>query len=212
MARLAPCLVRARAVIDARWPEHDRTMDGWIGDAAHQARRSDHNPNARGVVDAIDVDMWGGNTPVHRPSVVAGLICHPATNYVIFNRRIFQRSDRFRPRVYSGINPHDKHCHCSITQSVTAENDPTPWSLLAGFPAWPTLRKGSTGRAAYELQAYLNAWGASLVCDAVIGQHSDGAIRAFQLAHNVPNSIIVVDGRRQGDGIVGPKTRAALFG
>lgn len=214
MARLAPSLVRARAVIDARWPEHDRTMDGWIGDAAHQARRSDHNPNERDIVDAIDVDMFGGSTPVHRPSVVAGLMVHPATNYVIHDRRIYQRADQFRPRVYNGINPHDKHCHCSIMQSPMAEHDPTPWTLLAAFPIWPTLAKDTTtGRSVRvrELQAYLNAWGASLALDGVFGVRTDAAVRAFQLGRDVPNSIKVTSAGRVGDGIVGPATRAALF-
>lgn len=210
MARLAPSLVHARVVINARWPEHDRTLDGWIGDAAHQARRSDHNPNARDIVDAIDVDMFGGATPVHRPSVVAGLMVHPATHYVIHDRRIYQREDQFRPRVYNGINPHDQHCHCSIIQSTTAEQDPTPWTLLSAFPAWPSMAKGATGRTVRELQAYLNAWGASLILDGVLGPKTDAAIRAFQVRLNVPNSIIITPSGRMGDGIVGPKTRGAL--
>jgi murein L,D-transpeptidase YcbB/YkuD len=202
MARLAPSLVRARAVIDARWPGRDRTSDGWIGDAAHQGRTSDHNPNVRGVVDAIDVDTVAvpGTVQVHVPSVLAGMMVHPATHYVINRRRIFRSEDQFRPRLYDGINPHTGHAHLSIRQTVGAENDPTPWTLLAHLPLWPTLREGDTGRAARELQAYLNAHGAALAVDGNLGPASGAAIRAFQRARGLTP-----------DGIVGAYTRAKIF-
>ena len=203
MARLAPSLVRARVTLDARWPDRDRTSDGWIGDAAHQARQSDHNPNARGIVDAIDVDVDG----IHVPTLIAACIVHPATHYVIHNRRIMDRDDRFRPMIYTGANPHDKHLHESIRQSMSAENDPTPWSLLAGIPTWPSLRQGATGPRVVALQAILNGQGASLIVDGVFGRYTDGAARAFQRRHNVRNSVVA----GQGDGIVGPYTRVALF-
>jgi hypothetical protein len=200
MARLAPSLVRARTVIDARWPYRDRRSDGWIGDVAHQGRNSDHNPNARGIVDAIDVDMFGGTTPVTRGAIVAGFIVHPATNYVIFNRRIFQADDLFRPRVYNGINPHTEHCHCSVFQSVSAENNPAPWTMLAGWPDWPYLRKTSAGQHVRELQALLNAWGSSLACDGDFGPATDTAVRAYQARYGLAV-----------DGIVGSETRGHLF-
>lgn len=202
MARLAPSLVRARAIIDARWPDRDRTSDGWIGDPAHQARQSDHNPNVRGVVDAIDVDMFGGPSPVIRGVIVAAGIMHPAINYVIFNRRIYQASDSFRPRYYDGINPHDRHCHYSIHQSVAAENSNYPWSLLATWPTWGLLGRelASSGNSVDELQAFLNAWGASLVVDGDFGPATDTAVRNLQRTHGLAV-----------DGLVGPITRSLLF-
>lgn len=197
---LAPSLVRGRAVIDGRWPTRDRASDGWIGDAAHQGRTSDHNPNVRDSVNAIDVDMFGGGTPVHRASIVAGAMVHPATEYVIFWRRIYQRSDQFRPRVYNGINPHDKHAHVSIRQSISAENDPTPWTVWAAFPQWGTLRAGTAGRAERELQAFLNAHGWALAVDGDFGAKTDAAVREFQASRAIGV-----------DGIVGPVTRGKLF-
>lgn len=203
MAKLAPSLVRARTTIDARWPNRDRTSDGWIGDAAHQARQSDHNPNGRGIVDAIDVDRDG----IHVPTLIAAFIVHPATNYVIHNRRIYDRANRFRPAAYTGDNPHTGHVHESIRQAVSAENDPTPWSLIAAPPVWPELRKGATGSAVVALQAVLNGQGASLVVDGSFGPATDAAVRAFQRVHNVRNSVV----NGNGDGIVGTFTRVALF-
>lgn len=202
MYRLAPSLVRARTVIDNRWPGRDRASDGWIGDPAHQARTSDHNPNDRGMVDAIDVDMYGGTTIVHRPSIVAGLMLHPSTEYVIFNRRIFRKADRFRPRVYTGINPHTGHCHCSISQTVAAEQNSAPWVLLAAFPSWPTLGRGlpATPTQIRQLQAFLNACGASLAIDGSFGYATDQAIRNFQRSKGLTV-----------DGVVGYHTRKKMF-
>lgn len=203
MATLAVPLANARHLIDIRWPQRDRASDGWIGDAAHQGRTSDHNPNGRGVVDALDVDMFGGATPVHRPSIVAAFLTHPAINYVIFNRRIFQNSDGMRPRTYSGINPHDKHCHGSIFQSPAQERSTYDWPILRQFPYWHTLARGQSNTVtaeAVQLQAYLNAWGAALVIDGDFGNATHAAVQRFQAARGL-----------HVDGIVGPKTYAALM-
>lgn len=199
-ARLAPSLHLARTTIDRRWPQRDRASDGWIGDEAHAMRNSDHNPNSRDLVDALDIDMFGGVTPVHRPSIVAGLMCHVGVNYVIFNRRIYDADDGYRPRVYNGINPHDKHTHVSIRQNTTAEQSTQPWAVLGAFPAWPVLRAGAEGTPAYQLQAFLNAWGSSLVVDGDFGSKTEAAVVAFQTRHGL-----------KVDGIVGGQTRRKLF-
>lgn len=56
MARLVAAGVTLRAQINKRWPTREKTSDGWIGDRAHAARKSDHNPDSRGWVHALDVD------------------------------------------------------------------------------------------------------------------------------------------------------------
>jgi hypothetical protein len=55
MARLVAAGVTLRAQINKRWPTREKASDGWIGDRAHAARKSDHNP-LNGWVYALDVD------------------------------------------------------------------------------------------------------------------------------------------------------------
>ena len=45
-----------RDQIDTWYADRRSTSDGWLGDARHSARKSDHNPDTDGCVRAIDVD------------------------------------------------------------------------------------------------------------------------------------------------------------
>ena len=56
MARLVAAGVKLRDQVNKRFPSRDKASDGWIGDRAHSARKSDHNPDARGWVHALDID------------------------------------------------------------------------------------------------------------------------------------------------------------
>jgi hypothetical protein len=56
MARLVAAGVVLRSQTNRRWPDRDKASDGWWGDRAHAARTSDHNPDARGWVHALDID------------------------------------------------------------------------------------------------------------------------------------------------------------
>lgn len=138
MARLAANLKNLRAEIDARWPARDRTSDGWIGDAAHQARKSDHNPDQRGVVHAIDVDKDG----IDPHLLVRQAIRHTGVEYVIFDRTIWSRRHGFRARAYTGGNPHTGHVH--VSGRADAEGDLTPWGIADGRPQ-PNLQRPVPG-------------------------------------------------------------------
>lgn len=122
---LAPSLAQLRREINARWPGRDKTTDGTIGDAAHSSRASDHNPNARGSVNAIDIDKDG----IDVAGLIALLVTDPRVYYVIYNRRIWQRKYGFKPRPYSGLNAHTQHLHVSIIQSVAAEQNTATWGV-----------------------------------------------------------------------------------
>lgn len=222
MAVLAPTLCRCRSEINYRWPHRDHGSDGWIGDLAHRLTRSDHNPNGRGVVDAIDIDVDG----IVPALLVAILIRHPATNYVIWNRKIWSRSNGFVARAYTGPDPHTGHVHCSISQSVTAENNSQPWGIgsiivipvvlppstgpielawaqrLAG--ALPVLSLSPTGRRSVrKAQALLNiADGtAHLTEDGGFGPLTLATTKQFQRVYHLDD-----------DGVIGAKTWAALVG
>jgi len=58
MARLVAAGVTLRAQVNKRWESRDKASDGWIGDRAHAARgsKSDHNPDVKGWVHALDID------------------------------------------------------------------------------------------------------------------------------------------------------------
>lgn len=63
--RLVAAGVTLRRQVDQAFPRRDRRSDGWIGDKAHQARKSDHNPDSRGWVHALDIDadLYGPKRP-----------------------------------------------------------------------------------------------------------------------------------------------------
>jgi hypothetical protein len=110
-----------REQIDDAFPDRDRKSDGWIGDAAHSNRKSDHNPDpSNGIVRAIDVDKDFNS----RPSTCAYLadqirLCakkDKRISYVIFAGKISSAKSLWRWRTYSGINSHHAHIHISFTK------------------------------------------------------------------------------------------------
>lgn len=126
MARLAGSLVNLFAEIDARWPNRGKGSDGWIGDRAHQARRSDHNPDSRGIVHAIDITR----SPWTADIIIAACIRDDRpTSYVIHNRLIWTRSRNWEARRYTGSNPHTGHIHVSIQHGTRWEADTWAWGI-----------------------------------------------------------------------------------
>ena len=113
-----------RLQVDDSYPDRDRTSDGWIGDARHSARPSDHNPDAKGIVRAIDIDrdLSGKAKPDLMPDLADQIRFFAKrdksnrVSYIIFNGRIASSRMGWRWRKYSGINPHIKHCHISFTK------------------------------------------------------------------------------------------------
>lgn len=126
---LAPSLTVLRSEIDARWPDRDRRSDGWIGDE-HHVPPSDHLPNSRGSVNALDVDRDGIDMPV----LLTAFEQHPSAQYWIFDRQIANRAYGWQRRPYTGSNPHTQHVHLSIRQDRAAEQTLTPWGLEQDMP------------------------------------------------------------------------------
>lgn len=142
---LAPSLVQLRREIDLEYPARDKTTDGAIGDAAHNARKSDHNADwdstPPGIIRAIDVDedLYGPSTTdkgAVSQALVDRIITDPRVAYVIYERRIWQnpaafRQGGWRPYTAAGksgwFNPHKMHFHVSIRHGIQWERDTSPW-------------------------------------------------------------------------------------
>lgn len=130
--RLAYSLDQLRSEINARWPARNKASDGTIGDPAHAATASDHNPNPAGVVCALDIT----HDPTDGPDIETlgrQLAAHPHRDckYVIFNRKIVSRNYQWAIRVYKG-DPHTNHIHVSVGtgpdgQSQQPYDDRIPW-------------------------------------------------------------------------------------
>jgi len=117
-----------RLQVDDSFGDRDRTSDGWIGDVRHQARPSDHNPDEQGIVRAIDIDrdLSGKAKPDLMPDLADQIrLCARAgdkrISYVIFQSKISSSKKNWAWRPYSGINPHNHHCHISFTKK--GDND-----------------------------------------------------------------------------------------
>lgn len=131
MAKLAASLVNLRTEINTRWPNRDKKSDGWIGDAAHQARESDHNPDSRGIVHAIDVDKDGIDTTF---VISRCLRDNWPTSYVIYNKKIWRAKNDWKAETYHGDNPHTDHIHISIKHGTNWEDAKWHWGIATPEP------------------------------------------------------------------------------
>lgn len=131
MARIARSLDVLRAQIDARHPDRSKVSDGWIGDAGHTARPSDHNPNSAGVVTALDIT----HDPAHGADTralaeVLRVRKDPRIKYVISNGRIFSSLvSPWQWRPYIGANKHAHHIHVSVIGDAAFYDLDSPWAL-----------------------------------------------------------------------------------
>lgn len=226
MSSPAPACRQALADATKRWPNRKRVSDGIMGDARHQARKSDHNQG-----NAVDI--------THDPAsgcdgdLIASLAIRDArVKYVIWNRRIYNRAragEGWRP--YTGSNPHTKHCHISIRADARTDTrawawasaghaEPVPAPAPGGDnrpeqrpppggaapnptgPRYPNvpLKQGSRSTSVRRVQERLRALGWDVGVDGLFGAETDRVVKAFQRRKNL------VD-----DGVVGPKTWRALF-
>lgn len=139
---LAPALEVLRDQINEAYPGRDKASDGSIGDAAHNARKTDHNADwqAGGIVRALDVDedLYGpGTGPTDAPALalVSQLITDPRVAYLIYEGRIWTPARGWRPYTAEGkagwFNPHKMHFHLSLRHGKKWDHDTTPWAIAA---------------------------------------------------------------------------------
>lgn len=148
-----PCLLCLRDEFNALSPNRDKGADGTIGDSSHTSS-SDHtadedsdklkakDSDKTNEVHALDIDS-SGPWPAGRTfkSIVLDIIEREKAkwldphdmcrlNYVIFDRKIYDKDNDFEPENYTGSDPHTNHAHFSARYETQAENDTRPWGVL----------------------------------------------------------------------------------
>lgn len=139
MARIAKSLDVLRGQIDQRYPNRSKVSDGWIGDPAHAARDSDHNPDDDGVVKALDIthdlvngpDTWAMAETLRKNR-------DRRIKYVISNGRAFvgnhgtwngNNVGAWTWFKYTGANNHAKHVHVSVLGEAAIYDASESWNL-----------------------------------------------------------------------------------
>lgn len=203
-AYLAHSLSNLRTELNRRYPKRSKRLDGWIGDAAHAARPSDHNPDQSsrppGVVRALDITAEGINVAATLRDVKA----HPAVWYVIHRGTIWSRTHGFEPRRYLGSNPHNEHIHVSISHTTEAAASDRRWltplpprrPVAPPYPGAKAFVVGSRNSAVTLLQRVLN--------QKATGVMSVDDLRAFRRWTRVRPRLWPVNN------VVGPKSYASL--
>jgi len=227
--RVAKSLLALRAQVDRAAPHRNKSYDGSIGDAAHQAQgsASDHNPwvhdsSGQPVVTAIDIT----NDPANGcdvAKIAAAIIASRdhRVKYMIFNGRIV--SDyaingvpawTWRKR---SVLDHTHHLHISVDTSQSSFDAVGAWSISGAaqrppaspLPSLPTQPRRTPPAQVVELQRAVR-----VAADGMWGPGTDRAVRVLRYAARGSYPWGVKAAQRAvgvtADGIVGPHTRAAV--
>ena len=194
MARLAKSLETLRDQVDAFAPNRNTSNDGWIGEEAHAARVSDHNPDAAGVVHALDITKdtaHGVDVQKIADSIIAA--DDKRVKYLIHAGRIANpdiQNWKWRAR-NKGPDDHAEHLHISVKSEPALADDVSPWPVQASEPSGeiitkPKLKRGDHGDWVRKLQRLLG-----IEQDGDFGEATEIAVRAFQENHGlVPDGIV----------------------
>jgi hypothetical protein len=138
--RLAKSLEKLRDQVNAAHPGRSKRSDGTIGDQAHATTKSEHNPDANGVVRALDLtDDPGRGFSAEWLAEVLRASRDPRILYIISNRRIASSypAHGHKPwvwRPYDGVNAHKSHVHISVVEGKTADSVKA-WTIDTGKTA-----------------------------------------------------------------------------
>ena len=137
MGRLVAGGVTLRNQINKRWPKRDKRSDGWIGDAAHKGRVSDHNEDARGLVHALDIDAdLDPKDPGAAQRLANQIVAYAASGipganrikYVVFNDQIASGTYPTSMWKWRGSGYGHMH-HIHVSFSTKGENNAQTYPL-----------------------------------------------------------------------------------
>jgi hypothetical protein len=140
-ARLVAAGVTLRDQVNKRWPNRDKRSDGWLGDSAHQARPSDHNPDSKGWVKALDIDhdFLGARGGADQAEKFANELIALARNgkdrgrlkYVVYNNRIASGTHAKQFWTWRKGNwGHTQHIHVSFTDKAQRDGSEFPLAIF----------------------------------------------------------------------------------
>jgi hypothetical protein len=143
MAKLVLAAVTLKKQLNKRFPKRDTASDGWLPDAAHQARMSDHNPDADGWVHALDIDHNFGK-PGDAQKFANQLITYARTNqlgstrlkYVCYNKMIASGTYESAFWTWRPNPNHETHIHVSFTTSAQTDGRPFPLPIFSEGILW----------------------------------------------------------------------------
>jgi hypothetical protein len=129
--------VTLRNQVNKRWPKRDKRSDGWIGDKAHAGRQSDHNPDARGLVHALDIDAdLDPKDPGAAQRLANQIVAYAASGipganrikYVVFNDQIASGTYANSMWKWRGSGYGHMH-HIHVSFSTKGENNAQTYPL-----------------------------------------------------------------------------------
>lgn len=124
-----------RDQVNKRFPRRDKRSDGIVGDSAHASRPSDHNPDSRGYVHALDLDEdFGGKGDNMRFANELIEYARSGSNgaerlkYVVYEDKVASGTHANEFWVWRGSGyGHTHHIHVSFTK--VGEDDKAPFKL-----------------------------------------------------------------------------------
>lgn len=137
--RAANSILGLLTAVNAAAPNRSKRSDGIIGDLAHAARKSDHNPfqfeAGDPVVTAIDLTNHPeAGADMALITEALRLSRDRRIKYVIFNKRIFASyTTSHRPAwtwgPYTGTNDHTIHAHVSVIGDPDLYDNTSRWDI-----------------------------------------------------------------------------------
>lgn len=136
-------LANLRSQVNATFPNRDKTSDGTIGDKAHQAETSGHNPDdTKGAKAEWNADSdttpeiraWDMDSDLGCPGTTAQMVVDhirklpkvsSVLRYMIYNRKIYEAANGWAPKTYTGASAHTEHIHFTGAYTQAADSNTT---------------------------------------------------------------------------------------